>query len=72
MPVCVGVIGCMAERLKDQLFERKVVDIVAGPDALRSLPNLINLFTQVLVTLFRACFMCLCSRKFKGYICLDD
>ncbi|KAK9904127.1 hypothetical protein WJX75_005094 [Coccomyxa subellipsoidea] len=46
MPVCVGVIGCMAERLKDQLFERKVVDIVAGPDALRSLPNLINLFTQ--------------------------
>ncbi len=45
--MCVGVIGCMAERLKDQLFEQKVVDIVAGPDAFRSLPGLIHLFTQV-------------------------
>ncbi|BDA45610.1 CDK5 regulatory subunit-associated protein 1 [Coccomyxa sp. Obi] len=45
-PLCVGVIGCMAERLKTTLFESKAVDIVAGPDALRSLPALINLFTQ--------------------------
>lgn len=46
-PLCVGVIGCMAERLKTTLFESNAVDIVAGPDALRSLPALINLFTQV-------------------------
>ena len=39
----VGVIGCMAERLKEQLFETgKVVDIVAGPDAYRELPSLIT------------------------------
>jgi len=39
----VGIIGCMAERLKEQLIEtEKVVDIVVGPDAYRELPNLIN------------------------------
>lgn len=39
----IGVLGCMAERLKDQfLEEEKLVDIVVGPDAYRSLPNLIN------------------------------
>jgi tRNA-2-methylthio-N6-dimethylallyladenosine synthase len=39
----VGVIGCMAERLKEQLIEtEKVVDIVVGPDAYRELPSLIN------------------------------
>lgn len=39
----VGVIGCMAERLKEQLIEtEKVVDIVAGPDAYRELPALVN------------------------------
>ncbi|MBR5433180.1 MAG: tRNA (N6-isopentenyl adenosine(37)-C2)-methylthiotransferase MiaB [Bacteroidales bacterium] len=38
----VGVIGCMAERLQDRLFEKKdLVDIVAGPDSYRSLPELI-------------------------------
>jgi len=38
----IGVLGCMAERLKDQLLdEEKLVDIVAGPDAYRSLPALI-------------------------------
>ncbi|MBP5582590.1 MAG: tRNA (N6-isopentenyl adenosine(37)-C2)-methylthiotransferase MiaB [Bacteroidales bacterium] len=38
----VGVIGCMAERLQDRLFEKKdLVDIVAGPDSYRSLPQLI-------------------------------
>lgn len=51
-PVCVGVIGCMAERLKDQLFKSKAVDIVAGPDALRSLPALIDTFTQVVPQTF--------------------
>jgi tRNA-2-methylthio-N6-dimethylallyladenosine synthase len=39
----VGVLGCMAERLKIQLLdEEKLVDIVAGPDAYRDLPNLIE------------------------------
>jgi tRNA-2-methylthio-N6-dimethylallyladenosine synthase len=39
----VGIIGCMAERLKEQLIESDYgVDIVAGPDAYRDLPNLIR------------------------------
>lgn len=39
----VGVLGCMAERLKKNLLdEEKLVDIVAGPDAYRDLPNLIE------------------------------
>jgi len=38
----VGVIGCMAERLKEKLLEdEKSVDIVVGPDAYRDLPNLL-------------------------------
>ena len=38
----VGVLGCMAERLKSKLLEEeKLVDIVIGPDAYRSLPGLI-------------------------------
>ena len=39
----VGVLGCMAERLKKQwLEEEKLVDMVVGPDAYRDLPNLIG------------------------------
>ena len=39
----VGVLGCMAERLKTKLLEEeKIVDLVAGPDAYRDLPNLIH------------------------------
>ena len=39
----VGVLGCMAERLKSQFLEQeKLVDIVVGPDAYRDLPNLIE------------------------------
>jgi len=38
----VGILGCMAERLKSQLLEEeKLVDIVVGPDAYRTLPDLI-------------------------------
>ena len=41
--VLVGVLGCMAERLKSSfLEEEKLVDIVVGPDAYRSLPSLIE------------------------------
>lgn len=39
----VGILGCMAERLKSQLLEEeKLVDLVAGPDAYRDLPNLVT------------------------------
>jgi len=39
----IGIIGCMAERLKEQLLEiEKLVDIVVGPDAYRELPNLVS------------------------------
>src|SRR5690606_29460045 len=39
----VGVLGCMAERLKSKLLEEeKIVDMVVGPDAYRDLPNLIS------------------------------
>ena len=37
----VGVLGCMAERMKEELLAIPVVDIVAGPDAYRDLPKLI-------------------------------
>jgi tRNA-2-methylthio-N6-dimethylallyladenosine synthase len=39
----VGILGCMAERLKSQLLEEeKLVDLVVGPDAYRSLPGLVE------------------------------
>ncbi|MFY0687333.1 MAG: tRNA (N6-isopentenyl adenosine(37)-C2)-methylthiotransferase MiaB [Cyclobacteriaceae bacterium] len=39
----IGVLGCMAERLKAQLLEEeKIVDLVVGPDAYRDLPNLVR------------------------------
>lgn len=40
--IIIGITGCMAERLKEQLLESHVVDIVAGPDSYRSLPRLIE------------------------------
>ena len=39
----VGILGCMAERLRDQLLEEeKLVDMVVGPDAYRDLPRLVD------------------------------
>ena len=39
----VGVLGCMAERLRENLLEEeKLVDLVVGPDAYRDLPNLVD------------------------------
>ena len=39
----VGVLGCMAERLKDQFLEQeKIVDLVVGPDAYKDLPGLLR------------------------------
>jgi tRNA-2-methylthio-N6-dimethylallyladenosine synthase len=38
----LGVIGCMAERMKEELIEKQGVDLVAGPDAYLDLPNLMG------------------------------
>ena len=39
----IGVLGCMAERLKEKfLLEEKMVDLVVGPDAYRDIPNLLR------------------------------
>lgn len=38
----VGVLGCMAERLKTKLLEEKAVDFVCGPDAYRDIPRLLD------------------------------
>lgn len=39
----VGVLGCMAERLKEKLVEKnRVVDMVVGPDAYRDIPGLVS------------------------------
>ena len=40
--MAVGIVGCMAERLKDKLLETRKVDLVVGPDAYRSLPRLLE------------------------------
>ncbi|MCP4461010.1 MAG: tRNA (N6-isopentenyl adenosine(37)-C2)-methylthiotransferase MiaB [Cytophagales bacterium] len=41
--ITIGVLGCMAERLKSQLLdEEKIVDLVVGPDAYRDLPKLVE------------------------------
>lgn len=39
----VGVLGCMAERIRDNIIDReKLVDLVVGPDAYRDIPNLLS------------------------------
>ena len=40
--VIVGIVGCMAERLKDKLTETGKVDLVAGPDTYRTIPEMIR------------------------------
>ena len=42
----VGLLGCMAERLKEELFADGTIDLIAGPDSYRSLPQLINSINQ--------------------------
>ncbi len=45
--VVIGVTGCMAERMREDLIERTpFVDLVVGPDAYRKLPNLVNTLTH--------------------------
>uniref|UniRef100_G1RFZ0 Mitochondrial tRNA methylthiotransferase CDK5RAP1 n=1 Tax=Nomascus leucogenys TaxID=61853 RepID=G1RFZ0_NOMLE len=42
VPLKIGILGCMAERLKEEILNReKMVDILAGPDAYRDLPQLL-------------------------------
>ena len=43
--VVVGIVGCMAERLKDKLLDTKKVDLVAGPDSYRHLPGMLAAVT---------------------------
>lgn len=38
----IGVLGCMAERLKEDMFRDGTADLIVGPDAYRDLPRLIN------------------------------
>lgn len=40
--IVIGILGCMAERLKDKLLDSHKVDLVAGPDAYRSLPEMLE------------------------------
>ncbi len=40
-PLIIGVLGCMAERVKEELLEKHHADLVAGPDAYLSLPDLV-------------------------------
>ena len=55
--VIIGIVGCMAERLKDQLLDSHKVDLVVGPDAYRTLPDLVEAVSpdnpQMNVTLSR-------------------
>lgn len=41
-PVVIGILGCMAERMKEKLLDGGKVDIVSGPDAYRRLPELLE------------------------------
>ena len=44
--VVIGILGCMAERLKEALLESGKVDVVAGPDAYRNLPKLLEAVSE--------------------------
>ncbi len=74
----IGVVGCMAERVKEELIEKYSVDIVAGPDAYLSLPELIaqaemghpamNIELSTTETYRDVIPMRICSKNVSGYI----
>ncbi len=43
----IGVLGCMAERLKEDMFKDGTVDLIVGPDAYRDLPRLIHALSPI-------------------------
>ena len=74
----VGVIGCMAERVKEELINRYKVNVVAGPDAYLSLPELIaqaeqghpamNIELSTTETYREVIPLRICSKGVSGYI----
>ncbi|XP_072095740.1 mitochondrial tRNA methylthiotransferase CDK5RAP1 [Mobula birostris] len=43
VPLKIGILGCMAERLKEEILEKeKLIDVLAGPDSYRDLPRLLT------------------------------
>lgn len=74
----IGVVGCMAERVKEELIEKHNVNIVAGPDAYLSLPQLIaeaelghaamNIELSTTETYRDVIPMRICSGNVSGYI----
>ena len=74
----VGVIGCMAERVKEELIEKYAVNIVAGPDAYLSLPELVaqaeeghpamNIELSTTETYREVIPLRICSKGVSGYI----
>jgi tRNA-2-methylthio-N6-dimethylallyladenosine synthase len=61
----IGVLGCMAERLKTQLLEEEGVDFVAGPDAYRELPSLLATVStdQKAANVCKHCCVVACNRR---------
>lgn len=74
----VGVVGCMAERVKEELIDKYSVNIVAGPDAYLSLPQLIaeaelghpamNIELSTTETYRDVIPLRICSKNVSGYI----
>jgi len=48
-PMVIGVLGCMAQRLKEKLLEHPAVNLVAGPDSYRNLPKMLEVIFANLV-----------------------
>ncbi len=74
----IGVVGCMAERVKEELIEKYKVNIVAGPDSYLSLPELIaqaelghpamNVELSTTETYRNVIPLRICSKNVSGYI----
>lgn len=74
----IGVVGCMAERVKEELIEKYKVNIVAGPDSYLSLPDLIaqaelghaamNIELSTTETYRDVIPLRICSKNVSGYI----